>query len=243
MDAKIKSDLLYMAVHDFDGYAEEARRFEWDTNIQIIGTMNAGVQMLSQEVDKDLAAIDKHLSNSEPQWERLTDERVDVLSMYGEQMRFLRNSALVSLTSRLLQALRRMAQSAVWFSPRAKGRYNDGRFGSKNEFKRLWNELEERFAFDMVANAALIDFLEPMVMARNQIVHEGSQVNVLKDDLTVDTSFSDAYPDYVSGTGLYVEVEAKEELLEKNFEAANNLVKWLAARLREKELEYFARNS
>ncbi len=231
-----------MSISDFDIYAEESQRFERDMHVQIIATMDAATEALSNTADKDLAIIDKHLVKSRSNFDYLTDKRVDILSMYAEQTRFLRNSTLVSLSSRLYQALRRMANHAERFSPRTKARYNEGRFGKNNEFKRLWNELEERFGFDIGANSSLIDFVEPMVMARNQIVHEGSQVNVLRDDMTIDTTFSDAFPDYVDGTGMYVEVDAKEELLMRNFDEATRLVKWVAEELRKKELSAVSRS-
>lgn len=236
LDSESLKKLAATSISDYDIYSEEARRFDWDMHVQIIGTMEAAIEALSSTADENLATVDKKLAKSRANFDHLTDKRVDILSIYGEQTRFVRNSALVSLCSRLYQALRRMANSAERFSPRTKGRYNDGRFGKNNEFKRLWNELEERFELDMVASSSLIEFVEPLVMARNQIVHEGSQVNVLWDDMTVDTTFSDAFPEYVDGTGMYVEVDAKEELLERNFEAATKLVKWVAEELRTKEL-------
>lgn len=240
MDTDLELVLAQRAVLDFDTYYDEAQSFEWDLHILIIGTMKAGEEQLSKETDKALADLDKYAEHPKANHERLSDERVDALWMYSDQTRFLRNSALVSLTSRLYQALRRMANTAERFSPRTQPRYSDGRFGGKNEFKRLWNEIEARFGLDMQANQARINFVEPMVLARNKIVHEGSEISQLKDDFTPDLSFANDCPEYVSDRGIYAEIDAKEEVLEGNFKASNELVKWLAVELRKREVAHFA---
>jgi hypothetical protein len=182
-------------------------------------------------------------ADSEEYQEHLVDEHVDVLEQITSQERFLRNMALVALASRLMHALRKMARSAETFSPRKK------RYGNKHmsEFGRLWIEYTERFDIDFVRNAERIAFVEPLRRVRNQIVHEGSEANTLKtiDDVDLDagetgyldTSFSEAFPEYVAANGVGAEVSVSEELLDKNVIAAIELVGWLAGKLRNRETQ------
>jgi hypothetical protein len=85
-----------------------------------------------------------------------------------------------------------------------------------------------------------------MAEARNRIVHAGGEANTWKSSDQLDwssgheglleTDFSKKYPEYVWGTGTNAEVSVSEELLDKNIKASIELVRWLAAELRTKEL-------
>jgi hypothetical protein len=115
-----------------------------------------------------------------------------------------------------------------------------------SEFDRVWVEYRERFGIDFVTNAHRIAFVEPMRSVRNQIVHEGGEANTLKpfDFIDVnggnagllDLSFSQKYPEYVSGDGIGAEVSVSQEQLQRNIDSSVDLVGWLAEELRKREL-------
>jgi hypothetical protein len=229
---------------DMDSYDNEYQQFQWDVHILIKGTLNASVRYLDTKAQTDLAEIKAALekSHDDEHQQHLVDEHVDVLETNSRQERFLRNMALVALASRLTHALRNMSKSAESFSPRRK------RYGNKNmsEFSRLWLEYTERFGIDFSANADRIEFVETMRVVRNQIVHDGAEANTFKfndevdwnDGVTafLDCSFSERYPDYVSGDNIGAEVSVSREQLDKAVEASVNLVGWLAKELRTREL-------
>ena len=150
--------------------------------------------------------------------------------------RFLRNMALVALASRLTIALGKLAKAANHFNPRRK-RYGAG---SDSEFERLWKEYTERFSIDFMANAQRIAFVDTMREVRNHIVHEGSEANPIKagtfesldlgEDAFLDKSFSETYPEFVSGTGMFAEVEVKEIHLHEMIRSSIALVESRPAR-------------
>jgi|SRR5580692_138214 hypothetical protein len=227
-------------LHDIDSYDDEYHQFQWDVHVLIRGTLHASVRYLDAQIGTYLAdieaAIDKSQDTEHQQY--LVDEHVDVLETNSRQERFLRNMALVALASRLTHALRTMSRSAESFSPRQK-RYGKS---SMSEFGRLWLEYTERFGIDFRANVDRIQFVETMREVRNQIVHDGGEANTFKpnDEIDwhadvvayLDCSFSEKYPDYVSGD----EVSVSREQLEMAVEASVNLVGWLAKELRTREL-------
>ncbi len=90
----------------------------------------------------------------------------------SDQERFLRNMALVALTSRLSHTIREMAKHAELFSKRKKGGYP-----GRSEFQRLWSEYSQRFGIDVVNHIACV---KSMADVRNQIVHAGGNANVRK---------------------------------------------------------------
>jgi hypothetical protein len=207
---------------DFDSYGEEASAFETDVYVLIMNTLHAGLTHLSAMADDELANIQSAL-------DRATDDEIEdhlavknagVISDFGNQERFLRNMAVVALASRLTHALRKMARAADHFF-RRKNKYQSGK---NSEFERLWKEYSERFSIDFVANAYRIDFLDPMREVRNQIVHEGGEANPFKaysatdfelgEEGYLDTRFSTAHPEFVSGTGMNAEVSVSRAQLE-----------------------------
>ena len=235
------NDLLF----DVDFYDDEYQQFQWDVHILIEGTLDASLRYLDKQIQTDLAeikiALDK--SHDDEHQHHLVDEHVDVLETNSRQERFLRNMALVALSSRLTHALRKMTKSAESFSPRRKEGYGHPRM---SEYRRLWLEYTERFGIDFSANADRINFVETMREVRNQIVHDGAEANTFKfnDEVDwnkgvtafLDCSFSEKYPDYVSGDNIGAEVSVSREQLDKAVEASVDLVSWLAKELRAREL-------
>ena len=228
-------------LRDLDFYDDEYHQFQWDVHVLIKGTLDASIRYLDAQVPVDLAKIKAAIEKSQDtEYQHyLVDDHVDVLETNSRQERFLRNMALVALSSRLTHALRNMTKSAESFSPRRKEGYGHRGMG---EYRRLWFEYTDRFGIDFSANADRIAFVETMREVRNQIVHEGAEANTFKfSDETewnegvlafMNCSFSKKYPDYVSGD----EVSVSPEHLEKAVEASISLIGWLAKELRKREL-------
>ena len=230
---------------DMDFYNDEYQQFQWDVHVLIKGTLDASVRYLGTKTNADLEEIKAALENShdDENQQHLVDEHVDVLETSSRQERFLRNMALVALSSRLTHALRNMTKSAESFSPRRKEGYGHPRM---SEYRRLWLEYTERFGIDFSVNAERIEFVETMRVVRNQIVHDGAEANTFKfnDEVDwnegvtafLDCSFSEKYPDYVSGDNIGAEVSVSREQLDRAVEASVNLVGWFAKELRTREL-------
>jgi hypothetical protein len=228
---------------DIDSYDDEYQQFQWDIYMLIENTRRASALHLGAKVDTDLADIKAAIEKShEPvTQEHLVDEHVDVLETYSRQGQFLRNMALVALSSRLTHALRQMTKSAESFAPRTK-RYQ--RMTHLSEYERLWLECTERFGIDFAVNADRIAFVETMREVRNQIVHEGAEAHTYKfqDEIDwskgvtafLDFSFSEKYPEYVSGGS----VSVGEQQLTDAVKASVGLVEWLAKELRARELAF-----
>src|SRR6267142_1500269 len=201
---------------DIDIFQMEFEQFESDVHILILGVTYAALEKLSEDADKQLAEIEAHITNAKVNQERLVDEHTDTLAEHDSQTTFLMNLALVALSSRLFMALRDMAKQALLFSPRQNGRYSgDG------EWDRLSHEYKERFGFDFMR-----EFVEPMVLARNQIVHDVGAANL----------HSDSYRAYVRGEGNTAEVGVSQELLSRTVKDSVELVRWVSQRLRKTEI-------
>jgi hypothetical protein len=119
-----------------DFYDDEYRQFQWDVYVLIEGTLDASIRYLDTKAQTKLTEIKTALDKSDDAeaQEHLVDEHVDVLETNSSQERFLRNMALVALSSRLTHALRNMSKSGESFSPRKK------RYGKKgmSEYSRHW---------------------------------------------------------------------------------------------------------
>jgi hypothetical protein len=223
----------------FEIYPLEADSFEADVHVLIRNTLRAAVTQLSGAADAELASIETALKKTtdDDVQQHLVDEHVDVLAHGLSQERFLRNMALVALSSRLTHTLRRMARTAEHFRPRKK-RYGSS---SDSEFERLWKEYTDRFSIDFNANASRIAFVEPMRKVRNQIVHNGGEANTWNTSTIeslqrghepiLDRSFSEACPEFVTGEGWDAEVVVSQEQLDSMCDAAVALVRWLATEL------------
>jgi hypothetical protein len=224
-------------MHHIDIYSDEAFSFEADVNLLIRSTLHAALTHLSNAADAELANIKKALEKAtdyEVQ-DHIVDAHVDVLATGSSQERFLRNMALVALASRLVHSLKKMARLAEHFS-RSTHDYK-----GKSEFLRLWAEFGARFSIDFKAHADKIAFVEPMVKARNQIVHEGAEANTWNEATleslrqgqppALNTTFSKDYPHFVAGEGWDAEVVVSQEQLDLMCDASVKLVWWLAAEL------------
>lgn len=220
-----------------DIYSDEAASFETDVNLLILNTLHAALAHLSGTADAELADIKKalHRATDHEVQEHLVDAHVDVLATDSSQERFLRNMASVALVSRLHHTLKKMARMAEHFRP------STHNYKGKGGFVRLWVEYEARFSIDFQTHAHRIAFVEPMVMARNQIVHAGGEANTWTDatlvslrqghELALDTEFSKAYPQFVIGEGWDAEVVISREQLDLMCDASIALVRWLATEL------------
>lgn len=221
---------------ELDILGDEFRQFEWDVHVLIQWTLHASQKSLTAQRDSELAKLDEYRKLPNANQEHLTDEWVDILETHNEQDVFLRNAALVSLTTLLNVTLRRMLREAN-FKPRKNDRY-----AGKHEFARFWTEFKERFGIEFAPEE--IGFVEPMVMARNQIVHEGGDAALIQTGGTLDTTFADAYPQYVRQAGsISASVEVSQELLEKNMEESIALVRVCAERLKAAALSARAEES
>lgn len=226
---------------DSDMFELEYESFQWDVHLLVIGALQAGIHYLGSETETEVAKIDDWIANHGSS-DRVVDERIDLLATTSAQQRFLRNMALVALASRLIHSLRAMARWAETFSPRRPGRYE-----GSSEFERLLTEYTERFGIKFVVNGSRINFVKPMVDVRNQIVHDGAEANTIKpfekmsgdratDGDILDMTFSERYPEYVEGSGIGAVVSVSKEQLDGTIKAATQLVAWLAAELRKREL-------
>jgi hypothetical protein len=231
--------MLIRGLEGWDTYGLDADLFEQDAHILILNTLHAAEHTLSSNVDKTVADIKAGIAKYGGN-QRFDDDYVDALSTYSEQIRFLRNNALVALVSRLQITVRKMADSATTFVPREKlDEYRKGRFGKKGEWPLLLNEFEKRFGIDFYSEAGLVDFITPLVAARNRIVHHGGEPFNMADDGTLIESTADGYREYVKGEGFNATVEVSEELLERTVAESARLVQFLAQRLRSLELASF----
>ncbi len=231
-------------VSEIDFFSDEVSRFERDVHLLILGTLNASIRYMDEQVKTELADIEKAISDAiNPDYQQhLAEEHADVLALNVDQETFLRNMALVALATRLTHALRYMARSSETFVERKK------RYGTRgmSEFDCLWAEFAERFGIDFTQHAEKIDFVNTLRNVRNQIVHDGGEANPFKplaeseldagDEGMFDLSFSKEFNDYVHGTGCGAEVCVSQEQLEWHIAKATTLVKWLAEEFRRVQL-------
>jgi hypothetical protein len=215
---------------DDNTFRAECRRFEWDARILIDRGLHAALETLRQQLNREFEQISEWSRKPGVMPAEVATERADAVAQMEEQAAFLGNSALVMLVSRLDLALRRMARLgdslASWKLGKYSGRFPVGGFG------RLWNEYEARFGFDFIADAREIDFVEPMVLARNLIIHQGAQAVFENPDGSLNKGFAESHPQYVVHSSVCV----SQELLEENINRSVFLLEWVANRLRELEV-------
>lgn len=224
-----------LGLENYDPYYEEAEQFIWDAHVLISRIVDAGMTTIDAELEKELKELEELRSKRGVNLQRLEDERVDALSMSDDQSRFLRNSAMVMLTSRLYLTLRRMTQRG-YFTER-----NPAGYSGKSEWHRLWKEYRERFGIEFSND--LVGFIEPMVLARNQIIHEGGDATLIREDGTWDDTFTQKYPEYVHGAGIGAEVSVSTEQLQENIEKSIAVVKWAAKSMADAETRVETSNS
>src|ERR1700693_870560 len=139
-----------MSYFDFlsnlDFYRAECVQFQWDVHILIEGTLDASIRHLGTQTRTELAKLEAVMQRSldDEYHQHAVDQHEVVQGRNSSQEQFLRNMALVALTSRLTHALRKMAGSAESFSERRK-RYR----GERGEFDQLWREYTDLFGFDL----------------------------------------------------------------------------------------------
>jgi hypothetical protein len=116
-----------------DAFNAEFDSFREDVYILIVNALKAGIESLFKAANAEASEIEAALKKAtdDGYHQHLIDQRVVALSQNAEQERFLRNTAVVALSSRLTHALRKMAKAADHF---ALGKKNDG---NGSEFKRL----------------------------------------------------------------------------------------------------------
>lgn len=215
---------------DDSAFQAECRRFEWDARILIDRGLHAALETLKQQLNREFAQITEWSQKPGVTPAAATRERADAVAQMEEHATFLRNSALVMLVSRLDLVLRRMARLGDSLASWKPGKYQ-GRFPVAG-FGRLWNEYEARFGFDFVADAREIDFVEPMTLARNLIIHQGAQAVFENPDGSLNKDFAEAHPQYVLHSSLCI----SQELLEQHINRSVFLVDWVANRLRDLEV-------
>jgi hypothetical protein len=242
MDQIPKYSRLSLA-RESDPFHSEVQDFDRDVHLLILGTLSAAKAYLYTALEKDVSAIDTRLEQASGEYaEHLYDQRAELMGYQFDQERFVRNMALVALSSRLIHALNEMAENATGFRPR-KSRYGGKRM---SDFQRLWLEYFERFAIDFTANSYRIAFTDSMNAVRNKIVHAGGLANKFRplneipswgnvDDL-INRAFSIAHPQFVRGEGLWAEVTVNDDQLDEMVRKSIALVRWLAEELRRLQL-------
>jgi hypothetical protein len=225
----------------FDAFGADRDQFHEDVHGLILETLKAALERLHERAEAELNDLNAKIKNTGRQF--FVDQHVDVLARNAAQERFLRNMALVALASSLTHTLRKMIKNA-WFRKKEKKKYGTG---ADSEFQRLWLEYSERFDFKVESD--LIAFTDTMRKVRNQIVHDGGEanpfkevtfeeLNLSKEETYLDLSFSKAYPDFVTSSGMNGEVEVSQKQLEEMVGRSIALVEWLAVSLRTMELAY-----
>jgi len=219
----------------FDVFRDEYDQFRDDVQGLILGTLKAALGSLHERAEAELKDLNSKIKNTGRQF--FVDQHIGIVQHNANQERFLRNMAVVALSSRLTHALRKFAKAASYFKPRTKT-YKGG-----SEYQQLWNEYSDRFAIDFATNADRIAFIEPMRKSRNQIVHNAGEANPFKygvsfddlgkgEDAYLELSFSKDCPQFVRGAGMDAEVEINEKQLEEMVDQSFSLLDWLAKELR-----------
>jgi hypothetical protein len=225
---------------DWDSYHHEYEKFQEDAHTLILWPLHAAISNLKQEAEAEDAKLEPRLSLSKgEEAEHYANLQQQNWQYINDQERFLRNVALVALMSRLTHAILSMFRHAEpWAERNPKG------YEGKDEFKKIWSEFRVRFGLNL--NARDIKWVESYRCARNRIVHNGGEANVLKPFAVMDNdagdvgmyylSFSKKYPAFVMGEGYNAEVVITEKLLDHAVEAAIRLVAHAAEELRKLEL-------
>ena len=228
-------------VTNWDSFGTEADSFERDVHMLILTSLGAGLKLLKADTQTEDDKLMQYLPTAKGDGaQRLAEDQADLWIQLSHQETFLRNLTLVALMSRLTHSLLSMLRRAELFAPR-----NTKSYPGEDEFKKMWAEFRDRF--DLNFSAKYIGWIEPYRRARNRIVHNGGEANVLKpfaemdssagDEGMYDLSFSKRYPAFVSGQGFSAEVVVTAKLLGHAVESAIRLVKHAAVELRAKELQ------
>ena len=233
-------DLEYLSM-DWNSYATEVSLFEQDVYMLILTGLDAAIKLLktnTQAEDDKLMVLPQAKGEAA---EHLFQEQADIWIQLSQQEVFLRNQALVALMSRLTHTLHNMLRFAEPWAPRVPSP-GDGR----NEFSKMWLEIRHRFGLEL--SASYVDWVERYRRARNRIVHNGGEANLVRpfDEIDIDAgvagmydlSFSRKYPTFVNGEGGSAQIVISEKLLNYAVEKAVRLVKYLSSELRKLELAH-----
>jgi hypothetical protein len=221
----------YDFFRDYDAFAEDARQFEEDVHLLVLGTFNAAQAHWSGRLDVELPKIEAMIKSAKNDGyaQHLVDEHTDELARYSEQVRFSLNTAVVSLVTLFIDTIRRMYRHLDITIPRLQGRYP-----GKTEVSRLRSEALGRFGIKDSDWDQRMAFIEPFVLARNLIVHNEGEADTLLLDGTKDQDFRISNPEWVDHYG---RVAIPEKAVNDHVQVSVEVLRWIAAQLRARELQ------
>lgn len=237
----------YDWIRSWDSFGTEASAFERDVHMLILTGLDAGLKLLTSEAQAEDNKLMQFFRTAKGEGaQRLAEDQADLWIQLSQQETFLRNMALVALMSRMTHSLHGMLRHAESWAPR-----NPKGYDGEDEFKKIWAEFRARF--NITLGARHIQWLERYRRARNLIVHNGGEANILKPFVDMDAdagdagmydlSFSKKYPAFVDGSGFSAEVRVTEVLLDHAVKSSIRLVKHTAEELRKLDLAHAKRES
>ena len=218
-------------IRSYNGFQGDVRAFEDDVHLLVLGTFDAAEQHWNRRLGEELPKLEAAIKSAHGEYaDHLVDKHTDELARYSEQSRFALNSAVVNLVTLFVYDLRRMFRRLEIAVPRRSGRYP-----GKHELERLHSEAVERFGIDVDECKARLAFTEPMILARNLIVHNGGEADQEAPDGSKDQEFRNSYPDWVDH---YDRVAVPEQAVREQVQAAVDFLQWIAPLLRSIELQW-----
>jgi hypothetical protein len=110
-------------LRDYDAFLEEARQFEQDVHVLVLGTFHAAQAHWGGRLDQELPQLEAAIKRADGEYaDHLVDEHTDELARHSEQVRFSLNSAVVSLVTLFIDSVRRMYRHLDVMIPRKQGR-------------------------------------------------------------------------------------------------------------------------
>jgi hypothetical protein len=220
-------------IRSYDGFHEEACAFEDEVHLLVLGTFDAAQKHWSGHLAEELPKLEAAIHSAHGEYaDHLVDEHTDELARYSEQLRFALNSAVVSLATLFVGTVRQMFRRLEIDVPRRSGRYP-----GKHEIARLCSEAVERFGVDADECKARLAFTEPMILARNLIVHNAGEADQEASDGSKDEEFRNCYPEWVDH---HDRVAVPEQAVREQVHAAIDFLRWIAPLLRSIELQRLA---
>lgn len=218
-------------IRSYNGFQGDVRAFEDDVHLLVLGTFDAAEQHWNRRLGEELPKLEAAIKSAHGEYaDHLVDKHTDELARYSEQSRFALNSAVVNLVTLFVYDLRRMFRRLEIAVPRRSGRYP-----GKHELERLRSEAVERVGIDVDECKARLAFTEPMILARNLIVHNGGEADQEAPDGSKDQEFRNSYPDWVDH---YDRVAVPEQAVREQVQAAVDFLQWIAPLLRSIELQW-----
>lgn len=223
----------------------EAESFREDLDLRIVGT----TAVMSHALDQDAGDVIDELQRTAASG-LLHDELAEIewakVSDIYEHKRFVYNWAHVMLSTRVVDALRRLARLLQEEKP--KGNYSEKR---TTEVDRLANEFAHRFKIEFSSCPTGKPFLQGMVIARNKIVHNGAMLWEAKSNPNPiliegeeepwipevdDQEFVKQFPAHADGDRITI----TEEIFAANAENSLRFIEWLTGEF-DKYVEFSAR--